>query len=124
MVRICVTWDVLLVLLNPPQDFTSRRAGTSIRLALATTATAMLIASASNPTYNENAVLPNTTACSGFNPSDQASNVTHRNPASQPSRSRGAVNHSTNSPNTTAGNVWRIHKPPNSCRSSANCVGR
>src|SRR5262245_46609017 len=24
---ICVTWDVLLVLLNPPQDFTSCRAG-------------------------------------------------------------------------------------------------
>src|SRR6516164_7697526 len=27
MVRICVTWDVLLVLLNPPQDLTSCRAG-------------------------------------------------------------------------------------------------
>src|SRR5262245_21710097 len=27
MVRICVTWDVLLVLLNPPQDSTSCRAG-------------------------------------------------------------------------------------------------
>ena|SRR5215470_2630877 len=27
VVRICVTWDVLLVLLNPPQDFTSCRAG-------------------------------------------------------------------------------------------------
>jgi hypothetical protein len=27
MVRICVTWDVLLVLLNPPQDFTFCRAG-------------------------------------------------------------------------------------------------
>src|SRR5262245_38975837 len=26
MVRICVTWDVLLVLLNPPQDSTSCRA--------------------------------------------------------------------------------------------------
>src|SRR5262245_29771495 len=27
MTRICVTWDVLLVLLNPPHDFTSCRAG-------------------------------------------------------------------------------------------------
>src|SRR6516165_7209929 len=27
MVRTCVTWDVLLVLLNPPQDLTSCRAG-------------------------------------------------------------------------------------------------
>src|SRR5262245_44179774 len=27
MMRICVTWDLLLVLLNPPQDFTSCRAG-------------------------------------------------------------------------------------------------
>src|SRR5262245_40477139 len=27
VVRICVTWDVLLVLLNPPQDLTSCRAG-------------------------------------------------------------------------------------------------
>src|SRR5262245_31988468 len=27
MVRICVTWDVLLVLLNPPQDSTSCRVG-------------------------------------------------------------------------------------------------
>src|SRR5262249_51248403 len=27
MTRICVTWDVLLVLLNPPQDFTSCSAG-------------------------------------------------------------------------------------------------
>src|SRR6266481_2663876 len=27
MVRICVTWDVLLVLLVPPQDFTFCRAG-------------------------------------------------------------------------------------------------
>src|SRR6516165_2384202 len=124
MVPICVTWDVLLVLLNPPRDFTSCRAGTSVRLALATTATAMLIASASNPTYKENAALPNTTVCSGFNPSDHASHVPPRNPATQPNSSAGAVNHSTNNPNTTAGNVWRIHKPPNSCRSSANCVGR
>src|SRR5262249_11006048 len=27
MVQVCVTWDVLLVLLNPSQDFTSFRAG-------------------------------------------------------------------------------------------------
>jgi Activator of Hsp90 ATPase homolog 1-like protein len=33
----------------------------------------MLIASASNPTYKEKAMPPNTSMCSGFNPSDQAS---------------------------------------------------
>src|SRR5450432_2215760 len=45
-------------------------------------------------------------------------------PTAQPSSSASARNQRVNRPNTSAGNVCRIHNPPSSCKSSAYCTGR
>src|SRR3954453_5839426 len=61
---------------------------------------------------------------SGFKPLLHAVHDPQRIPAAQPSSRPSARNQRVNSPNTNAGKVCRIHKPPSSCRSSAYCVGR
>src|SRR6202011_245668 len=61
---------------------------------------------------------------SGFSPLLHAVHDPQRIPAAQPSRRPSARNQRVNNPNTSAGKVCRIHKPPSNCRSSAYCVGR
>src|SRR5580692_5688136 len=61
---------------------------------------------------------------SGFNPLLHAVQVPHRIPAAQPSRRPSARNQRVNKPNTSAGKVCKIQRPPSNCRSSAYCVGR
>src|SRR5471032_1178732 len=45
-------------------------------------------------------------------------------PTAQPVNSERAPNQPKNRPKTTAGKVCKIHMPPNSCKSSANLVGK
>jgi hypothetical protein len=61
---------------------------------------------------------------SGFRPLLHAVHDPQRIPAAQPSSRPSARNQRVNNPNTSAGKVCRIHKPPSSCRSSAYCTGR
>src|SRR6266403_608405 len=61
---------------------------------------------------------------SGFNPLLHAVHDPQRIPTVQPSSRPSARNQRVNKPNTSAGNVCNIHRPPSNCRSSAYCVGR
>src|ERR1700734_2886343 len=61
---------------------------------------------------------------SGFSPLPHAVHEPHAIPTAQPSSRPSARNHRVNNPNTSAGKVCRIHRPPSNCRSSAYCVGR
>src|ERR1700733_2738714 len=61
---------------------------------------------------------------SGFSPLLHAVHDPHAIPTAQPSSRPSARNQRVNSPNTRAGKVCKIHKPPSNCRSRAYCVGR
>ena len=62
---------------------------------------------------------PSTIVCSGFNPSVQHTIVPPKKPTAHPASSAGPVKNRLNKPNTTAGNVCRIHSPPSNYRFSA-----
>src|SRR6266567_1042427 len=61
---------------------------------------------------------------SGFKPLLHAVHDPQMMPTAQPSSRPSARNQRVNNPNTSAGKVCRIHRPPSNCRSSAYCVGR
>src|SRR6202046_3900655 len=61
---------------------------------------------------------------SGFSQLLHAVHDPHAIPAAQPSSRPSARNQRVNNPNTSAGKVCRIQRPPSNCRSSAYCVGR